>query len=536
MSTAQRAAGVDPAAHNHRVPTLTRVPTRTLRRCGGVTCPPGTCNHEDEPTLRRHSDPHGGTAQGNAGGAAPPIVHEVLRSPGRPLDAATRQYMEPRFGHDFSDVRVHSDARAAESARAVQAHAYTVGHDVVLGSGRSTGDTGRRTLAHELTHVVQQAGAGAGTTAGLRLGDPADAAEREAEAAASHLDAHPAAGRVAPRLQRIGDPSAVPAMSCPMADSSPANVTNRLLFPVGSAALTVLQKLEIAAFVHNWRAAGGNAVVRVDGHASSDGPQALNWALSCDRAKAVEQELTTPALGLISGVPPNLLRVFAHGEGDELGSANENRQASIATSAGAAPPRPACPAPNRSTRRTGTLQPVVVADDDGTAPTPAAPLGSVQTIWRKCCTEWTIAATVTVSKSSLKTLDIRPPVGGAATAEETELFTAAGAPNGVQVITVDRFFRDGVAGKNVAGGGKTYDAGTASPRIVVVSGVAPEVVAHEVGHATGYLGHDANATVMQPTGAHDVGNPTAVSPDVCTRARGGSALTATATDCCLDPM
>src|SRR5215204_5149289 len=64
---------------------------------------------------------------------APPIVHDVLRSPGRPLDHAARAEMEPRFGHDFSRVRVHTDAWAAESARAVDALAYTVGRDVVFG-------------------------------------------------------------------------------------------------------------------------------------------------------------------------------------------------------------------------------------------------------------------------------------------------------------------------------------------------------------------------------------------------------------------
>jgi hypothetical protein len=92
--------------------------------------------------------------------AAPPIVHEVLRSPGQPLDPATRAFMEPRFGYDFSKVRVHSGATAEESARDLNAHAYTVGHNVVFGAGRFESWTheGRRLLAHELTHVVQQAG------------------------------------------------------------------------------------------------------------------------------------------------------------------------------------------------------------------------------------------------------------------------------------------------------------------------------------------------------------------------------------------
>jgi hypothetical protein len=91
--------------------------------------------------------------------SVPPIVHDVLRSPGQPLDAATRAFMEPRFGHDFSQVQVHTDARAAESARAVHALAYTVGRDVVFGAGQYELGThaGQRLMAHELTHVVQQA-------------------------------------------------------------------------------------------------------------------------------------------------------------------------------------------------------------------------------------------------------------------------------------------------------------------------------------------------------------------------------------------
>lgn len=89
---------------------------------------------------------------------APPVVDEVLRSAGQPLEPTTRAFMENRFGHNFSDVRVHSDAKAAESARSVNALAYTVGSDVVLGAGQYAPhtDSGRLLLAHELTHVVQQ--------------------------------------------------------------------------------------------------------------------------------------------------------------------------------------------------------------------------------------------------------------------------------------------------------------------------------------------------------------------------------------------
>lgn len=88
----------------------------------------------------------------------PPIVHEVLRSPGQPLDAATRAFMEPRFGHDFSEVRVHTDDKAAQSARVMNALAYTVGHEIIFENGRYAprSTIGRALMAHELTHVIQQ--------------------------------------------------------------------------------------------------------------------------------------------------------------------------------------------------------------------------------------------------------------------------------------------------------------------------------------------------------------------------------------------
>jgi len=96
----------------------------------------------------------------NPAAVVPPIVHEVLRSPGQPLDAETRSFFEPRFGQDFGDVRLHTDARAAESARRLQALAYTVGRNVVFGAGAYASCTPsiQKLLAHELAHVVQQTG------------------------------------------------------------------------------------------------------------------------------------------------------------------------------------------------------------------------------------------------------------------------------------------------------------------------------------------------------------------------------------------
>lgn len=121
-------------------------------------------------------------------GRVPPIVREVLGSPGQPLDAATRAHMEPRFGHDFSRVRIHTDARAAESAQVVNALAYTIGPNIAFGKGRYMPSTvhGQKLLAHELTHVVQQMNS---LPSALISFD--DTHEREAEAASAAI---PAAG------------------------------------------------------------------------------------------------------------------------------------------------------------------------------------------------------------------------------------------------------------------------------------------------------------------------------------------------------
>jgi hypothetical protein len=114
--------------------------------------------------------------------AAPQVVRQGLNSPGRPLDTETRSVAEPRFGHDFAKVQVHAGSTAAESARSVNALAYTVGNHIVFGDGQYNPgtDRGRHLLVHELTHVAQQAGSRE-TTGGLQLAGPRE--EREADVA-----------------------------------------------------------------------------------------------------------------------------------------------------------------------------------------------------------------------------------------------------------------------------------------------------------------------------------------------------------------
>jgi|GEM_PF-4330449 len=101
----------------------------------------------------------------------PPIVHEVLSSPGQPLDRQARRELEPRFGHSFARVRTHADGPAAASALALEAHAYTAGQHIVFAAGSYAPDTphGKRLLAHELAHTIQfQGGAGAGGLVALQ--------------------------------------------------------------------------------------------------------------------------------------------------------------------------------------------------------------------------------------------------------------------------------------------------------------------------------------------------------------------------------
>jgi hypothetical protein len=131
--------------------------------------PPATAKPDSTQRLQRRADDSHGPA------SAPPIVHDVLRSPGQPLDAPTRAFMEPRFGHDFGDVRVHVGGKADESAKAVRALAYTVGRDIVFGADRYKTSTteGRRLLAHELTHTMQQSG---GKPTGTATGFSSDSA------------------------------------------------------------------------------------------------------------------------------------------------------------------------------------------------------------------------------------------------------------------------------------------------------------------------------------------------------------------------
>ncbi|WHZ21130.1 MAG: hypothetical protein OJF47_000242 [Nitrospira sp.] len=157
--------------------------------------PPASREGEAKPVMRKE-DRTGQPAMSLS------IVEDVLRSPGLPLDRSTLLFMESRFGCDFSRVRVHTDAKAAESARRVEASAYTVGNDVVFGAEKYAPGTsaGRRLLGHELAHVVQQTTPVRSTQIQKEpLSSPQDVAEGEAESVAQHLSR----GGIAPHVTSV---------------------------------------------------------------------------------------------------------------------------------------------------------------------------------------------------------------------------------------------------------------------------------------------------------------------------------------------
>lgn len=252
-----------------------------------------------------------------------PIVHEVLRSPGQPLDAATRTFMEPRFGYDFSQVRVHTDNKAAESARAVNALAYTVGRDVVFGGGQYTMGTieGRRLLAHELTHVVQQGG-NPSLQARLSLSDCDGVTEREAETVATALssDYLPKIQErtTPPALWRVCGPTAIgtTVSSCTGLSGDIAGTTFLFVVacddfrtdtPPRGPGVSAGEEAALRAFAASITTGD---TIEVHGFASEEGDPIFNDNLSCARA--------TKALGVLSSELTRAgktatFRLFRHG-------------------------------------------------------------------------------------------------------------------------------------------------------------------------------------------------------------------------------
>jgi len=175
--SAPRAAGPVPAGYRALVLQRTCA-------CGGQDEDCECGSHGQSPKQRRNPVQRAPEGSGASPGGVPASVHQVVGGPGRSLPPAVRASLEPRLGHDFGHVQLHTGPDAAASAREVGARAYTVGAHIVLAGNAPAPDStaGRSLLAHELTHVVQQ------SRGGLSPGiDPDASAEREAERAGRAL-------------------------------------------------------------------------------------------------------------------------------------------------------------------------------------------------------------------------------------------------------------------------------------------------------------------------------------------------------------
>jgi outer membrane protein OmpA-like peptidoglycan-associated protein len=274
---------------------------------------------------------------------APPVVGDALSTPGRPLDRATRASFEPRFGRSFGHVRVHDDAKAHLSARAIHARAYTVGRDVVFARGQYAPDTrpGRHLLAHELTHVVQQVSAPEAETAPqakLSLGHPRDPSEREADRTADAVVA--GIGRVPSVFTPVG---AAVQRACGVAgigahpecsDRDPVFVAGHPVFQfdVNCDDLATGEEARLRAEAAGLPASGP---IVIHGYASTDGDPDFNENLSCARASRAEAVLSGPGG---AGIDP--ARITKEHHGPTPGPVSERRSVVIEASG---PPPPAPP-------------------------------------------------------------------------------------------------------------------------------------------------------------------------------------------------
>ena len=238
----------------------------------------------------------------------PAIVDEVIRSSGAPLDRETREFFEPRFGHDFSQVRVFADDRASESARSVDALAYTVGNNLVFGRGRYEPRTtqGRHLLAHELTHVIQQDGSR--DVGAPWQPPPADEAlESQADRKANDIIFGNGAGQgpfaESPvSLQRACGQEIGSVSGCTGLTSDVTGPT--FYFKVGCDDFRPGEKEKLQQLVD---VVGPTDRLAVHGFASEEGLVELNMGLSCLRSKKAVEVLND------AGLSSQIEFVYEHG-------------------------------------------------------------------------------------------------------------------------------------------------------------------------------------------------------------------------------
>lgn len=289
-----------------QTPVVTPVGSGMLQRkcsCGNHTMTGGECA-ECNKWLRE-----------NTVTSIPSTINNVLNSPGQPLDHASRAFFESRFRQDFGHVRLHTDHKAAKSAQAVNALAYTVGRNIIFNNGQFAPMTltGQRLIAHELTHVLQQQQSNYGAFQGkLEIGSADNVQEHEADLIADSVMNRntQVAYRLTPIVPKIQRACGADAIDEPTGcEFLPGNAEGlRYLFVVNCDDFARGNEMDLrvkAAEIQD------GEIVEVHGLASADGNPTFNLNLSCARAlraKAVIEEVLTER-GISATV-----RVFNHGQ------------------------------------------------------------------------------------------------------------------------------------------------------------------------------------------------------------------------------
>jgi hypothetical protein len=270
---------------------------------------------------------------------APQSVHDVLRSPGEPLKPATRTFFETKFGHDFSQVRVHTSAHAARSAADVEAMAFTVGRNVVFGAARFAPETeaGKSLLAHELTHVVQQDQESAAPDPQLTIGPVDDVFEFEADRVADAVNKNApivfsATDEPIHTLRRACGPAAIGSVSgcIGLGGQDIADVglssADHFAFKVGC---NDMRPGEEARLRDRARSIAPDETVEIHGFASEEGDVTFNDDLSCAGARVANSVLLRESV-----TAP--ITLYKHGA--TSGGRDDRRSAVLSIRTGAAAP------------------------------------------------------------------------------------------------------------------------------------------------------------------------------------------------------
>jgi len=258
-------------------------------------------------------------SQGGPSTASPALTSQLNNSKGggSPLPTPTNKFMSNAFESDFSEVRVHTGNTAIQMSQDLNARAFTHGSDVYFNQGeyQPNSNSGKKLLAHELTHVVQQTGAknrvqskSKTSSDKLRVSNTADSNS----------------------IQRAGDPLAIPGgIGCPTDTTAGAAAGVGISFGQNDFAIDPTDTAQLTTFRNNWFASGGIDSIRIHGYASTEGDDGPNWTLSCNRARAVRTELNR------LGIPFFYLSTVAHGESTDFGAGNPpNRRVVVSSTPG----------------------------------------------------------------------------------------------------------------------------------------------------------------------------------------------------------